>query len=66
MDNKEKIVGRWRDQNRPDAPKLGYTRWSTYVDKKLLADFKAVAVRENKSLTQAVEEALQNWTYYEG
>jgi hypothetical protein len=65
VDKDSKEVAKWRDQKRRDAPKIGHTRWCTYVDKKVLADFKATAKRENKTLTKAVEEALQNWTYYE-
>lgn len=49
-----------------DAPRPGYKRWSTQVKVELLKDFYQVAENEDKVLIDAVEEALENWTYQDG
>ena len=49
-----------------DAPRQGYRRWTTYVKLDLFSDFCKVAENEDKVLIDAVEEALENWTYHEG
>lgn len=58
--------GRPRLSNRKfDDPRPGYVRWTTQVREKLLKEFKKVADKENKTLIDAVNEALENWTYAE-
>jgi hypothetical protein len=61
----ESKIKRWREQGKLDAPKVGYIRWTCYVEEELLAKFKEVAAMEGKSLVQAINEALDNWTYFE-
>ena len=61
----ESRVKRWREQGKLDAPKVGYVRWTCYVEEELLIKFKDVAATEGKSLVQALNEALDNWTYFE-
>jgi len=51
---------------KPDAPRPGYRRWTTQVRLDLFEDFMKVAANEDKVLIDAVEEALTNWTYYDG
>jgi|DEB19_MinimDraft_3_1074340.scaffolds.fasta_scaffold72213_2 hypothetical protein len=58
--NKPKQVRRY------DAPRAGYRRWTTQVRLDLFEDFCKVAANEDKVLIDAVEEALENWTYHEG
>lgn len=48
-----------------DQPMEGYKRFSNYVKIKLWEDFRAVCAEENKSYTQGIEEALENWVYVE-
>jgi hypothetical protein len=48
-----------------DAPRPGYVRYTVYVKSDLLKDLKTVANLEKKTVLQAVEEALKNWTYYD-
>ncbi len=48
-----------------DDPRPGYQRWTVQVRKKLLKDFKGVADKEDKSYVDAINEALENWTYVE-
>ena len=61
-----------RKQGRPrkgtrkyDQPPEGYQRYTTFVRQKLLNDFKGVCTKEEKTYTQGIEEALENWTYVE-
>jgi hypothetical protein len=49
-----------------DAPRPGYKRWTTQVRIDLFEDFMKVAANEDKVLIDAVEEALENWTYHDG
>jgi hypothetical protein len=49
-----------------DAPRPGYKRWTTQVRIDLFDDFMKVAANEDKVLIDAVEEALENWTYHDG
>lgn len=49
-----------------DAPRPGFRRWTVQVEIKLFEEFKEVARKENKSLIDAVREAMENWTYVEG
>jgi hypothetical protein len=51
---------------KPDAPRPGYKRWTTQVKIDLFEDFMKVAANEDKVLIDAVEEALENWTYDNG
>lgn len=51
---------------RYDAPRPGYKRWTTQVNIELFKAFCTVAENEDKTLIDAVEEALTNWTYTEG
>ena len=60
-----KPIGK-KELRKPDAPRPGYKRWSTQVKVELLKDFYQVAENEDKVLIDAVEEALQNWTYQDG
>lgn len=55
-----------KQSRRYDAPRQGYRRWTTQVRLDLFADFCKVAENEDKVLIDAVEEALSNWTYYDG
>lgn len=55
-----------KTMRKPDAPRPGYRRWTTQVRLDLFADFIKVAENEDKVLIDAVEEALENWTYHEG
>ncbi len=64
MDDKQKVT-RWKYQLAADAPRIGYRRWTSFVNSELLEKFKAVAKKEGKSYVDALEEALENWTYYE-
>lgn len=63
MGSKEKVTY-WYEQGRADAPRIGYIRWCSYVDKDLLKKFKEVAKSENKTLVEALKEALENWTNF--
>jgi len=63
MGSKEKITY-WYEQGRRDAPRVGYIRWTSFVDEELLKKFKEVAKSENKSFVDALNEALENWTNY--
>jgi hypothetical protein len=49
-----------------DAPKDGYQRWTTYIKTELLEQFKMVAANEDKTLVEAIEEAVINWAYPDG
>lgn len=48
-----------------DEPRPGFRRWTMYVDIKLFEQFKKIAQLENKSLIDALKEAMENWTYVE-
>jgi hypothetical protein len=61
----ETKITKWKEQGKYDAPRIGYVRWASFVNKELLNKFKEVAKKEKKTYVDALEEALQNWTYYE-
>lgn len=48
-----------------DEPRPGYLRATFLLKEQLLKDFKAVAVKEEKTILEAVNEALENWTYFD-
>lgn len=48
-----------------DDPRPGYVRQTFYVEIELLNKFKEIARKEGKTLIQAIQEALENWTNYE-
>ena len=53
-------------KKRYDKPPEGYQRYTVYIKTALLERFKKVANAEDKSLVQAVEEAIENWTNWDG
>lgn len=48
-----------------DDPRIGYKRHTFHVKVALLERFKRIARLEKKTLIEALEEALENWTGYE-
>lgn len=52
-------------KRRYDDPRPGYTRQTFHVKLELLNRFKETAKAEGKTIIQAIEEALENWTYTE-
>lgn len=63
MGSKEKIT-EWYQQGRADAPRVGYVRWTSFVNEELLQKFKEVARNEKKTYVEALNEALENWTNF--
>ena len=48
-----------------DKPRAGYVRYCTYVNADNLGRLKLRALQENKTVYEAINEAIENWVNYE-